>query len=222
MDERQQSENCFTITNREDLSRAVLHLQKICPELTVIIDNLPEVPLRLRPPGFEGLAEIITGQQVSKASAKAIFGRLTSLIVPFHASTFLRAGENPLIEAGLSRAKQKSITALAQAIHNDKLDLQALCFLPEHQAIDILTALPGIGPWTAEVFLLFCAGHADIFPAGDVALQHAIAEVLQLEAKPDTKQARIIAQRWSPVRGAAARVLYARYAQLRQKSDIPV
>ncbi|MEE9374768.1 MAG: DNA-3-methyladenine glycosylase [Rhizobiaceae bacterium] len=210
------------IRNNADLSKGLAGLRKLDPSLGIIIDSLREVPLRLRPPGFEGLAEIITAQQVSKASATVIFGRLLNLITPLTAEQFLHAGEAPLIEAGLSRAKQTTLTGLAQAVVNGEFDLEQLTLLPIHEAMDKLTSLKGIGPWTAEVFLLFCAGHADIFPAGDVALQHAAGDVCGLTEKPDGKTTRQLAERWAPLRGVAARVLYAHYSAHRKIDTIPV
>lgn len=210
------------IRNADDLVLGVAQLEQIDPRLWTVAKALEEIPLRLRKPGFEGLADIVTAQMVSRASATAIFGRLTSLINPFDADTFLKAGEAPLVEAGLSRAKQKTLTGLAQALSNDEIDLEALCTRPVEDAHKFLTALSGIGPWTAEVFLLFCAGHADIFPAGDIALQHAAADVLGLPERPDTKTTAKLAQQWAPVRGVAARILYAHYAVLKRRSSLPV
>ncbi len=208
------------IKNQTDLSQRLEILKVIDPSLAEIIDGLPEVPLRLRAPGFEGLAEIITAQQVSKASANAIFGRLSLLIAPLTAENFLKRGEAPLIEAGLSRAKQSTMIGLAEAVLVGDLDIEKLCEVSIDEALEKLTSLKGIGPWTAEVFLLFCAGHEDVFPAGDVALQHAVGAVLQLPKKPDILQTRELARRWAPMRGVAARVLYAYYAQMKNSSEI--
>lgn len=210
------------IRNAQDLAEGVRQLRLVDRDLCPAIDALDEVPLRLRPPGFMGLAEIITAQQVSKASAAAIFGRMCALIDPMDAEAFLAAGEKPLIDAGQSRAKQVTLTGLARAIVEDGLDLEALCDVPVDDAMARLTALKGIGPWTAEVFLLFCAGHGDIFPAGDIALQHATGDLLGLAARPDIKQTRVLAERWSPLRGVASRVLYAHYARQRKRTDLPV
>jgi len=175
------------IRNQDDLANGVAHLKNIDEALWSIAQNLEEVPLRLRPPGFEGLADIITAQMVSRASATAIFSRLTNLIQPFNAETLSR-----------------------------------FVFVFSNGVSSCLTSLKGIGPWTAEVFLLFCAGHADIFPAGDIALQHATADVLGIPERPDTKSTIDIAKRWAPVRGVAARILYAHYAVSKKRSTIPV
>lgn len=210
------------IANRDDLVRGLDAICALDPRLGVVVSNLPDIPLRLREPGFEGLADIVTGQMVSRASATAIFARLKKAIQPFDAQTFLDAGETPLIEAGLSRAKQSTLSGLAKAILANEIDLQILCGLPVQDAHKQLTALKGIGPWTADVFLLFCAGHTDVFPAGDIALQHAMQDVLGLADRPDTKQTSVHAQQWSPLRGIAARIFYAHYASIKQRAALPV
>ncbi len=210
------------IRSEQDLKQGLAGLVELDPGLARVISTLPEVPLRLRNPGFEGLADIIVAQMVSRASATAIFGRLKEMVVPFEPATYLAAGEPIWVAAGLSRAKQTTLERLAEALERGELDLQGLCARPVQEAMDALTELKGIGPWTAEVFLLFCAGHADIFPAGDIALQHALGDILELPERPDASAARTLAQRWAPLRGVASRVLYAHYAALRGRSAVPV
>jgi DNA-3-methyladenine glycosylase II len=125
-----------------------------------------EVPLRLSQPGFASLASIVVSQQVSRASAAAIFGRLARLVDPLTAEGVLAAGEEIFRQAGLSRPKQRALLAIAEAVARDELDLGRLCGLDPAEAMRSLTAVHGIGAWTAEVYLLFAAGHPDIFPAG--------------------------------------------------------
>ncbi len=208
------------ITDQHDIKTGLAALLAIDPRLDKIAACAGTVPLRLREPGFEGLAEIIVSQQVSKASAAAMFSRFEKLVFPLSAATLLALGEKPMIEAGLSRAKQSTLSLVARAIVDDGLDLEALCFLPVVEAQDRLTAIKGIGPWTAEVFLLFCAGHRDIFPAGDVALQHAVGVGLDLPHRPTEKEVRKIAEVWSPWRSIAARLFWAYYAHLKQGRDV--
>jgi len=211
------------ITNSDDVAKGLEALLLLDPALQPLAEHAGPLPLRLRTPGFHGLAEIIVSQQVSKTSAAAMFGRLEKLVAPLTAGNILTQGETPMIEAGLSRAKQSTLTLVATAIEQDGLDLEALCHVPANEALIALTAIKGIGPWTAEVFLLFCAGHPDIFPAGDVALQHAIGEGLGLPHRPKDKEVRQIAENWSPHRGIAARLFWAYYAYLKQGRDfIPV
>jgi len=210
------------IADQNDLDAGLLALREIDPGMVPVIDGLEAIPLRNRSPGFEGLAEIVVSQHVSKASAAAVFGRLLGAVVPFEPQVFLDAGEQPLINAGLSRAKQKALIALANAVITEGFDLENLCQLPIAEAQAALVALPGIGPWTAEIFLMFCAGHPDIFPAGDVALQHVAGQIAGYHERPDEKACRAIAERWQPLRSVAARVLYARYAQIKGREIIPV
>ncbi len=207
------------ISSDTDVEQGLVALLGIDGRLGEIADLCRPLPLRLRPPGFQGLAEIITSQQVSKASAAAIFARLVNLVVPLTAENLLKLGEAPMIEAGLSRAKQSTLTGVALQITNQGLDLEGLCHKKPEEAETELTAIKGIGPWTAEVFLLFCAGHRDIFPAGDVALQHAVGKWLQLDTRPTENKVRELAEVWSPHRGIAARLFWAYYAWLKQGRD---
>jgi len=208
------------ITNSDDVAKGLEALLLLDPKLKPLAKLAGPLPLRLRAPGFHGIAEIIISQQVSKTSAAAMFGRLEKLVAPLTADTILRLGEAPMIEAGLSRAKQSTLTLVAEAIEQAGLDLEALCHIPASEAQEKLTSIKGIGPWTAEVFLLFCAGHPDIFPAGDVALQHAIGEGLGLPLRPKDKEVRRIAECWAPYRGIAARLFWAYYAHLKQGRDV--
>ncbi len=207
------------ITCNEDVAEGLAALLKIDPRLEDIATLAGPLPLRLRSPGFTGLAEIIISQQISKTSAAAMFSRLIKLVDPLSAENLLALGEVPMIEAGLSRAKQSTLTLVARAIEHDGLDLASLCQIPVEEAGAHLTAIKGIGPWTAEVFLLFCAGHRDIFPAGDVALQHAVDKGFNLQSRPGEKQLRLLAKAWSPHRGIAARLFWAYYAHLKQADD---
>ena len=173
-----------------------------------------DVPLRLSEPGFGSLASIIVSQQVSRASADAIFGRFVRLVDPLTPQGVLGAGEAIFREAGFSRPKQRAMIAAAGAVA-DGLDLIHLCDLDADEAIRQLTAVPGIGPWTAEVYLLFSAGHPDIFPARDVALQTAVGHALGLEHGPGEKALIAIAESWSPWRGIASRLFWAYYRETR-------
>ena len=203
------------IANRADIKRGLLVLVAADPRLAAIVAQSGDVPLRLARADYAGLASIIISQQVSKASAEAILGRLARLLDPLDANAVLGASDSIFREAGLSRPKQQTLLNIARAIGEGKLDLGKLCDLPASQAIEEMTAIKGIGPWSAEIYLLFCAGHADIFPAGDLALQEAVRVILGLQTRPTVKQMREIAMIWSPWRGVASRLLWAYYAVLR-------
>ena len=181
-----------------------------------------EPPLRRSPPGFESLASIVISQQVSKASASAIWDRFIHYIDPVTPVNYLAQGEDAWRLSGLSRAKQQTLSHVSRALINGGLDLHALCEEPADEAISAMTAIKGIGPWTAEVYLLFCAGHPDVFPAGDVALQAAVGEALGHNERPDAKKLRVIAESWAPWRGVAARLFWAYYAVMRGREAMPV
>jgi DNA-3-methyladenine glycosylase II len=199
------------ITTTGDLDRALDGLCAAHPAFAAIRTAAGEVPLRLSPPGFASLAWIVTSQQVSRASATAIHARLVDLVQPLDAAALLLAGEDGLRRAGLSRPKQRCLLALAAAVEGG-LDLDALCALDAEAASARLLAVPGIGPWTADVYLLACAGHPDVFPARDVALQNAIAHAFGLVHRPDHRATASMAESWAPWRAAAARLLWAYYA----------
>ncbi len=187
-----------------------------------IHDSAGDPPLRRRPPGFEGLARIVIGQQVSVASASAIWTRTHAACQPFAPQTLLGLADGQLVTAGLSRAKIRTLRAIAAACC-DGLDLQALGASSEAAIHAALTALSGVGPWTADVYIMFCLGRADAWAAGDLALQLAAQAALELKERPDPHALLAIAERWRPWRGVAARLLWAYYAQQRRKqSAVPV
>jgi DNA-3-methyladenine glycosylase II len=177
-------------------------------------------PLRRREAGFAGLAAIIVSQQVSTASAAAIFGRLQARIVPLEAAEIAKATEEELRACGLSSAKIRTLRAVAQAIVEGGLELKSLGGLDAEDAHKALVAVKGIGPWTADIFLLFCLGHPDAFPAGDLALQEAAKLALNLKRRPDAARLERIAERWRPLRGVAARMLWAYYRGVKARSGM--
>jgi DNA-3-methyladenine glycosylase II len=209
------------IDTLNDIQSGLRALVRLEPRLAHVVNIAGEVPLRRHRAGFESLAGIIVSQQISKASADAIFARLKAAIQPFTPVRLLTIGETGLVGAGLSRPKQKTFFAVAQACR-DGLDLENLCQLPASDAVSAMTALPGIGPWTAEVYLLFCAGHPDIFPSGDIALQNAVRHAFCLESRPTPKPLTAIAERWSPHRSVAARLFWAYYANMKGRDGAPL
>ena len=174
-------------------------------------------PLRRQEPGFAGLVRIIVSQQVSTASANAIFKRVETNLAPLSAESVLAADDDKLRACGLSSPKIRALRALAQAVAQDGLDLAALGALVAEEAHRALVAVKGIGPWTADIFLLFCLGHPDAFPAGDLALQEAAKIALGLKQRPDARRLEEIAERWRPLRGIAARMLWAYYRHARSR-----
>ncbi|UYQ72747.1 DNA-3-methyladenine glycosylase [Pelagibacterium flavum] len=185
--------------------------------LAAAISRAGEVTLRNSPSGFEGMARIVCGQQLSVASARAIWGRVEALgaITP---DAYLGFDEQTLRKTGLSRGKFETIRGVALAITEQGLDFSQVDVMEPDAAIETLTRLKGIGPWTAEIYLLFCAGHPDIFPAGDLALQKAVEHAFNLPARPLPKELIPLAAQWSPHRGAAA-LMFWRYFSAMKNSD---
>lgn len=209
------------IRTEADIEAAAAILAGIDPSFAPVIARAGRIPLRYRPPGYEGLANIIVAQMVSRASADAIWKRLDAVTSGITVDNILARSVEELRGAGLSGAKESTLRGLAQACR-DGLDLERTAFLDADVAIAELTAVKGIGLWTSEVFLLFCAGHPDIFPCGDVALQSAAAHAFQLPARPGQKEFRAITLRWQPHRSIAARILWAYYAIQNKREGIPV
>jgi DNA-3-methyladenine glycosylase II len=204
-----------------DLERAIRALVRKDPRLRPILAATGRPRLRRRDSGFIGLAEIIVGQQLSTASANAIWGRLSGAFDPFHHDSIQRATPARLGKLGLSAAKIKTLKLLAKEIKSKRLDLDALGDLDADVAHKTLTALHGVGPWTADVYLLFCLGHSDAWPAGDLALQDAVRVGLALESRPTTKAMNALAEIWRPYRGAAAHLWWAYYRVPRRSASAP-
>jgi 3-methyladenine DNA glycosylase/8-oxoguanine DNA glycosylase len=210
------------IDGAADVEEGLAELARRDARLAAAIALSGEVPLRRRSPGYAALAEIVLSQMVSKASAAALQRRLEAAIGEITPEGFLGLDEAGARAAGLSAAKTGTLRRVAQAVISGDLDLEHLCTLPGEKAIARMTAVKGLGPWTAEVYLLFCAGHPDVFPSGDVALQAAAHRLLDLPARPSSKALAAIAEEWSPWRGVAARLLWAYYAVEMRRSATPV
>ncbi len=207
------------IRDEKDIRRGLLALSKLDVRLARLAQIAGPVPLRAAEPGFAGLAGIIVSQQVSRASATAIHQRLLQHVDPLSPQSVLASSDEVFRAVGLSRPKQATLRACARAVVDDGLDLEQLCHLAPGDARDRLIAIHGIGPWTAEVYLMFCAGHSDIFPAGDVALQEAARAGLDLKVRPGARELEAIAQQWRPWRSVAARLLWAYYRTLKGGRD---
>jgi DNA-3-methyladenine glycosylase II len=209
------------IRTEADIEAAATALIGVDPAFAPVVAQAGKIPLRYRPPGYEGLAHIVVGQMVSRASANAIWGRLEALTGGVTAENILARSVEELRGAGLSGAKESTLRRLAETCRNG-LDLEKTACLDADVAMTQLTAVKGIGLWTSEVFLLFCAGHPDVFPTGDVALQNAAAQAFGLAERPKEKAFRTMASRWQPHRSIAARVLWAYYAVQHKRDAIPV
>ena len=178
--------------------------------------------LRRRPAGFQGLCAIICAQQLSTASAAAIWSRVAAAFDPFHHDSVRQARPTKLARLGLSKPKIKTLKAIGTAIANGVIDLDAVGALPADEAHTALIALHGVGPWTADIYLLFCLGHADAWPAGDLALQEAARIAFGLRKRPDAKQMVKLAEGWRPWRGVAAHLLWNYYRAVKQREGAPM
>lgn len=185
------------------------------PGLARIVEALPLPPLRRRAPGFATLFHAIAGQQVSTASAAAIWARLDTAGLTSEAPV-LAAGEEGLRACGLSRPKIRYALALAGA----GIDFAALAALDDEMLVTRLVALPGIGRWTAEIYGTTALGRADLIPAGDLALQEATRLLYGLSERPSEAALRARAAAWSPWRGVAARLLWSFYAAEKGREGI--
>lgn len=178
--------------------------------------------VRKTDPGFAGMARVICGQQLSVASASAIWSRFALLPGALEPAGYLRLTEAEVRGIGFSLGKFRTVGALAEAIVEERLDLAALETLPAGEAVAALCEIKGIGPWTAEIYLMFCAGHPDIFPVGDLALQKAVHHAFGLEARPLGKTLNEIAAVWAPHRATAALLFWRYYAALGLTAGAPL
>lgn len=194
------------IETEADLAEGTAHLAAVCPVWARILPQIVPLPLRRQDDGFEAIANAIVGQQISVAAAASIWARMTAagLLKP---EVIAAASDEALRAAGLSRPKARYLKAIAGA----GLDWQGLRQLPDDRAIAVLTALPGIGSWTAEIYLKFALGRADVLAAGDLALQEAARLMYGLSERPDAAALRRMAEPWRPWRAVAARGLWAYY-----------
>jgi len=205
-----------------DLEAGLAQLILADPRLQPVAQKAGAFSLRRREAGFAGLCAIVCGQQLSTAAAATIRGRLFAAFDPFHHDTVRRARGDKLKRLGLSAAKIKAIKEIGKAVAKQHIDLNAVGNMPADEAHAKLTALHGVGPWTADIYLLFCLGHADAFPAGDLAVQEAARIALDLRKRPDPKALTKIAQAWRPWRGVAAHLLWAYYHAVKKRNVVPV
>ncbi len=210
------------LRSQSDLADALAQLVATDPRLAPVLEKAGEPALRRGEPGFSGLARIICGQQLSTASAGAIWARLKDAFDPFHHDSLRRARADRLGRLGLSAAKIKSIKAIATEIAKGNLDLEHVAQSDADTAHQALIAMHGIGPWTADIYLLFCLGHADAWPAGDLALQESARIAFALKTRPTTKEMIAIGETWRPFRGVAAHLLWAHYHVVKRREGAPV
>lgn len=208
------------ITADADLRDGIRALRRKCAVIRAMHDLAGDPPLRRREAGFEGLARIVISQQVSVASATAIWDRFAACVEPMNAAGVLARTDDELRAAGLSRPKIKTMRAISSAVVAGELRFDGLDRADDCEVHAALTQISGIGPWTADVYLLFCLGRADAFAAGDLALQEAARGAFGLADRPNHLELLELAERWRPWRGVAARLLWAYYKVLKDREGV--
>ncbi|MEM1351786.1 MAG: DNA-3-methyladenine glycosylase 2 family protein [Pseudomonadota bacterium] len=198
-----------------DVTRGADWLAAQCPRMKDALNQTGPLPLRRKPDGFGELVSAIVSQQVSVASARAISARLNEagMMQPERVDD---TSDETLRGLGLSRQKARYLKALAAA----RIDYVALRDLPDEEVVQILTAVPGIGRWTAEIYAMFSLGRPDVFAAGDLALQEAARSLYALDARPTERALRERAEAWSPWRSVAARTLFAYYRVIKKREGV--
>lgn len=202
-----------------ELATALSALYLLDPDMKQARAVAGALPDRTRPPGLKTLMKLIVDQQVSLASAAAIWARVMAGTTPFTPQHFLSLDDGALKAMGLSRPKMRYMRALCSDIHDGTLPLDRLPDMTDADAMAALTAVKGIGRWTAEVYLLFALNRPDIFPSGDLALQVAAQDLKGLPERPSEKAMRDMAEQWRPHRGVAARLLWRYYGVVRRRAD---
>lgn len=205
-----------------DLALALSRLIERDPRIADVVTVGGPPPLRRRPGGFAGLASIVCSQQLSTASAAAIWQRLETAFDPFDHHAVLAARTPKLKRAGLSMPKIRTFREIARAVRDGVIDLEALGAMPADEAHAALVSIKGVGPWTADIYLLFCIGHADAFPAGDLALQEAVRIAFRKRKRPEAKQLTKLAEGWRPYRGVAACVFWSYYRAVKRRDAVPI
>lgn len=203
------------IETQADLDEGVAYLGSISPVWARIFPEITPLPLRRRNDGFEAIANAIVSQQISVAAAAAIWTRLQAagLTTP---EGVMAARDDDLKAAGLSRPKQRYLRGIAET----GLDWEGLRLLTNDEVMAALVALPGIGVWTAEIYLKFALGRADVIAAGDLALQESAKIMFELEKRPSPAELRKLAESWRPWRSVAARGLWAYYRHIKGREGI--
>jgi DNA-3-methyladenine glycosylase II len=198
-----------------DVSEGAEHLAAICPRMAHACALTGPLPLRRRPDGFEELLSAIVSQQVSVASANAIWARMTAAGLG-DPQKVRQATEEDLRGVGLSRQKIHYAKALAEA----GIDYDELRGMATPEVIARLTEVPGIGVWTAEIYAMFSLGRADVFASGDLALQEGARLLYDLPERPKERALREMAVQWAPWRAVAARILWAYYRVMKDREGI--
>ncbi|TAL30261.1 MAG: DNA-3-methyladenine glycosylase 2 family protein [Alphaproteobacteria bacterium] len=191
-----------------EIGKGLRALGRNHPELKAAHKRIGILPWKKQPDDFAGLVYIIIGQQVSVAAAAHMIARLHSMTPEITPRRFLKLDDMQLREIGLSRQKMAYCRDLAERIVNKKFRPADLSSMDDAEAFAALTSLKGIGPWSAEIYLMFSLGRADIWPAGDLGLQAGMQRLHGLKTRPDIKKTRQMGEIWAPYRSAASLIVW--------------
>ncbi len=207
------------IETEADIAEGVEALIEIEPRFADAVAACGPIPLRRRPPGFASLLQAIVGQQISVAAAAGIWGRIEAAgaITP---EAVLAYSADELRDLGLSRPKAKYAHAIAEACEAGTLCFDFCRDAPVEEAVAALTAIKGIGTWTAEIYLMFSVGRADVFAPKDLALQESARLLFGLERRPSSPELSVMAKAWSPWRAVAARILWSYYRSAKGREGV--
>ena len=200
------------------LASAVRTLARNEPRFARIVARHGPPPLWPREPGFETLVLLMLEQQVSLAQARAMYARIVAAAGAVTPAAVAALGQSGLRSIGVTRQKSAYLSALAAQLQLGQLDLTAIDGLPDEEAAAALDALHGVGPWTAQCYLLFALRRRDVFPATDLALQEAVRQLWRLRARPTPHALARRAEAWRPHRAAAARLLWHHYLSERERA----
>ncbi|MAI32628.1 MAG: 3-methyladenine DNA glycosylase [Rhodopirellula sp.] len=203
-----------TITD-ETLRMGVDVLAERDPDLYEVRARLGYPPTWIREPGFASLVHIILEQQVSIKAAATMFQRLESHLEMVTPDSVRRAGESGLRNVGLTRQKSRYCVELANRIASGELDLSRLATLDDAEGRSHLLDIPGLGPWTVDIYYMMALGRPDVWPQGDLALASAIQDIRKLDARPTKNEQLAFAEQWGPWRAVAARMLWMHYLDAR-------
>lgn len=197
------------------LARGTAELAEKDPDLADIVQRLGTPPLWARDPGFPTLIHIILEQQISLKAAHTMLLRLTDYLGELTPATVLVAGDDGLRQLGLTRQKSRYCLELANRVESGHLKLDDLAHLPVEEGRKTLLDVPGLGPWSVDVYYMMALRKPDVWPFGDLALADAIADIKGLDAHPSSDEQARITREWAPWRAVAARLLWAHYLAAR-------
>jgi len=200
-----------------DIERGIAALVDIEPRFAGLVDDTGIPPLRRSEGGFRGLMLIVTEQQLSTASAAAIWARMERELAPMTADHLATLDDETLRAAGVSRPKVKTIRSLCEAVRSGQCNPQTLEHLPDNDVHDTLVKIKGIGRWTSDIYLLSCLGRSDVWPVGDLALQVAVQHAFDFDQRPDEKTMDELGEPWRPWRAVAARIFWSYYRLVKQR-----